>query len=403
MAWESRIADESARRLALAVVMLTLLGGSVALAMWMTVSRRPEYDPGRPTHPLGRFEFALPGNWRVSESPSGRWGRGGEQGRAISFQADPPDTSQLNIVELSDHHWRVPLSAIIDVRNQQMPGMASVDEQTLGYGPLSVLRQGLLQQGRMPDGRIVTRKHVLAAATVDGQSYLVFDLTGWGELRSTDIYLIQQIALSVTDTRYTRVEGRSVTMANARIVLPEHLLALRPNDATGAEPAEDSGSGGGGDSGGGGVSVLIAPESSTQFYRMHLSVVETQLLRKQWEEQGIAEAKTAPTAKLIEAQLKARYLTANNRRPPISAIRTLNLGTRKVQVIVLDDARRHGWQREWWATELDEQHVLMLELLADVRAIGVANQSAVMLVRDIETDAPGNQPPASNPPENPAP
>lgn len=400
MAWESRIADESVRRLALAAVMLTLLGGSVALAMWMTVSRGPERDPGLPTHRLGRFEFAVPGNWRVSESPSVRWGQGGEEGRAVSFHADPPDTSQLNVVELPDNQWRVPLSAIADVRNQQMPGMSSVKEQALSYGPLSVLQQGL-QSGRTRDGRTVMQKHVLAAATVDGQSYLVFDLAGWGELQPTDIDLVQQIALSVTDGRYTKVDGGAVEMADARIVLPKHLLALRPNDAAGTSSGGGGDSGGG--SGGGGGSVLIAPDSSKQFYRMHLSVVETRLLRKQWEEQGIAEAKTAPTGKLIEAQLKARYLTANNRRPPINAIRTLDLGTRKVQVIVLDDARLHGWQREWWATELDERHVLMLELLADVRAINVANQSAAMLVRDIETDASGAGPPARNPPENPAP
>ncbi|MHB1155682.1 MAG: hypothetical protein ACYC26_02470 [Phycisphaerales bacterium] len=395
MAWESRIAEESVRRLALAAVMLTLLGGSVALAMWMTVWRGPERDPGQPTHRLGRFEFAVPSNWRVSESPSGRWGQDGEEGRAVSFLADPPETSRLNMIELAGDQWRVPLSAISDVRNQQLPGMSPVDEQALSYGPLSVLQQGLLQPGRTRDGRIVMQKHVLAAATVDGQSYLVFDLAGLGELRSTDIYLVQQIALSVTDGRYTKVDEGSVELADARIVLPKHLLALRPSDAGGA--------GSGGDSGGGGGSVLIAPDSSKEFYRMHVSVVETELLRKQWEEQGIAEAKTAPTGKLIEAQLKARYLTANNRRPPINAIRTLDLGTRKVQVIVLDDARLHGWQREWWATELDERHVLMLELLADVRAINVAHQSAAMLVRDIETDASGVGPPARNPQENPAP
>ena len=93
--------------------------------------------------------------------------------------------------------------------------------------------------------------------------------------------------------------------------------------------------------------------------------------------------------KLIEAQLKARYLTANNRRPPRDAIKTLDLGTRSVQVIVLDDARFRGWQREWWATALDAQHVLMIELLADMRAINPANRAAALVVRNVESASVG--------------
>jgi hypothetical protein len=63
MAWESRIANETLRRAVIAAIMLVLLGGSTALALWITHARRPEVHLRTQRQAVGEFSVEIPEEW----------------------------------------------------------------------------------------------------------------------------------------------------------------------------------------------------------------------------------------------------------------------------------------------------------------------------------------------------
>ncbi len=343
MAWESRIANPVRRRWVVAGLMVGLLAGTTLVAAWMTRARQPRYDPGRPNARFGEFALTLPAGWSRRHRPPDANGQ---------LQARLTDGSRLLDVRIiQPDNLTTPDVMIRDVAGRLCPATSFYADMIRGTrGPLTA-RLVVGNSIGARDGQPVLGKDLVAAATVDGQRYLVLHLSGLGRIQRDDVRLLERLVMTAMDRRYDVLEGQDATVHDLRLSAPA--------DATVFVAAD----------GGAAAGLWLASGEADAFYRVEVRAMTLDQLRRHWRQYGVSEADRAELIPLLAATLEATYYSATGRKADRNRIERGQVAGRTVLRLGLANTRQHHGHHERWAVALAADRLLLMDLVSDRRSL----------------------------------
>jgi len=365
----ARIASEPARRAVLAAVMVVLLGGTTALAMLMTRARTPAFDPSQPTHEFGPLSLTIPSNFTEQRTnratdPVGR-----------SF-VDPNQQLVLKAALLDDTQIRPPIDAFAQGKALLAPTAGKSDAMIHQAGPLTVILSPGYSVAQTRDGRAVRQKHVVAVATIDGATYLAAELAGIGEIRGHDINALLRIMMSVRDERFADAEPADRTIRGLRMPADTGLVPLKRIDR-GAD-----------------AQLIYVPTGARYFYRLPVTVMNVDELWEQLEQVYQGPPIDDPLKRAAAAarmMLQITYARVHQRNPPADAFVEQRINDRPVARLLVVGGGAANGHHERWAMLIDTEQIVMVDVLADRRAVRRARAAATWLmgqIEPIETETP---------------
>lgn len=361
MPWESRIKNEWTRRIALAGLMLLVLGGSTGLAAWMSAARRPMHPIGGSSHQFGVFRIALGSEWQIQrrdeQSAEPQWAELVERGQTGRL---------VQVIELEDLSPRTPLEAMQQAMSQLTPSASWFTSEAVqrdGHTQLVYAGQSI---GAGPRGQ-VPLKHVLAVVTADGRRYLAIHLRGSGRIGRQDVDRLWEIASSVNDSRFEAVSTVPVQIGPVGLQLPRGLVASIQNDAP------TSG-------------LLISPQRTGRFYRITVRYYDLASLKSQFNPVPEHEASTSV---LLKALLMATYEQMHGAAPDEQHMATLKAEDRDVHIVILHSGPASVTHREIWAVDLGERGGLMIELISESPVAKLVRYAAQLLLTGLSIEPAG--------------
>jgi len=359
----ARIASEPARRAVLAAVMVVLLGGTTALAVLMTRARTPVFDPSQPTHQFGPMGLTIPSNLKQQRAnratdPVGR-----------TF-VDENQLLRLKLALLEDVRIRPPIDAFAQGKKLLAPTVGNSDVMVHQAGPLTVILSPGYSLVRTQDGRTVPQKHVVAVATIDGATYLAAELmAGIGKIRGTDINTLLRIMMSIRDERFADAEPADRSIAGLRFPADTELVPLARRDGV-----ADS-------------QLIYVPTGARYFYRLPITVLEVDELWRQLDE--VYEGppiedpmkRAAAAARLV---LQITYARVHQGNPPADAFAEQRIADRPVARLLVVGGGAANGHHERWAMLIDSRRIVMVDVLADRRAIRQARAAARWVLTNLK-------------------
>lgn len=417
MPWASSIRNERQRRLVIAIIMAVLLAASVGAAGWISATRA---GAGAPRDPMlesareGVFTLLRPGGWEPVDAADldagehlrelNQWRERTNPGRSLSLlelrheDALPPAVA----VDLVTQSGGEPVSRPLAVRSQHMVGI-------LVEGP-AVARQG----------QRVAR--LLAVLTLDGERHAVLMLERPGALQPYDYKLMLQIAGSLDDTRYKRLDTDRLMLASGNsLPVPPHLIAVRrdaPADPPPGEPGADAqAEPDAAQAREAEPRILLIPAEKPSFFFLEPHMVQLQPIEYDATElrtgsgdplTGSADADrpTAsppddgdaadePTGDPVEAlsvsqrrlamSLAHHYAQVTGQDPPPRSVFPLSVAGQDAFTVALPD-EKVGSRSVVWAVQLAGDRAIFIRLTADPLSARLAQEAARRFVAAIEPE-----------------
>lgn len=367
MAWESRIANEALRRAVIATIMLVLLGGSTALALWMTHTRRPEVYLRTQRQAVGGFSVEIPEEWTRRDVSSQNIrelvaeyqipGPPGMllHGLALEYPAPQPASVSLQAVYAS----YFPRASRSTARLFAADGV--IGAYVFGRSE-EVIKQGRIRQ-----------KHIAAAVTLDGRKHLALYMTGRGDPTLDDLAVVRAIAESARDQRYTAITKSPAAINGLSLALPVELLVMRHNE--------------------GGEALYAVPKSDGPFATGRLMALQLQagdLAEVAAEVGGEGKQATEPPNdaaainQLLLTWLANVYQSQHGRAPGSGELVSERVGDAIVHGVVLVAQPNAPVQRTLWASSPDGRYVAIADVYAEPRIARVSHYVAKMVLARLE-------------------
>jgi hypothetical protein len=366
MPWQSRIQSERTRRIALAVVMLLILGGSTALAAWMTDARRSPIAPGEPTHQFGPFSISLGTQWqpqRVDESDNPQWAQFVERGQT---------GRQLRVLVLESRVPRTPLAAIAEAAQQLSPSIQTVSAEIEQFDTRTLLVYAGQSLGQS-NGQVIARKHALAVVTCDGQTYLALLLDGFGRIDRQHVDTIWQIAGSALDTRTQTTEQSTIRIGPVSLQRPSG-VATSIGRADGA------------------AAVWVGPAKAGRFYRLRLSYASLEEIGALLTQAGAENVDQATVEERISAFLSLVHQRVNGQPLPANQFQRVMVESQRVNIALISGGSAAALYRELWAVQIGDQGALLIDLRAEQSAAKLARYASQVLLAGLTVTPTGDTP-----------
>ncbi len=374
MPWESRIESEPLRRAVIAAVMLVLLAGSTALALWMTHARRPHVDVADSTEDLGPFRLSVPRDWiRLDIADQNI------PGLLAAYQSPEADRQLLQIFSLDYDTPRPPAHSLSAVAESFFPRGYTRHAQTLGQDG-TVWAYAVQQSEEVSRLGRQRRKHFLATVTLDGRRHAAFYMTGLGNPTRRDLGALLTVAESTADTRYRRVGTSAIEFDAMRLEVPDDLFAFHRTDVPEA------------------VDFVPAAEgrlASGRLVHLRLRVVPfgTDAPAPPPDEPQTHDAASADTVnRMLLTWLANVYHQRYGSAPPDGALETGEIGGRVVHAVLLPATAGSPVHRMLFASSTDGRTVAVVDVVAEPPAMRPAEAAAKMVMAGLEPAEPPNRP-----------
>lgn len=363
------IHSERQRRIIIAVLMLALFLGSLSAAasfvaahfarLEQEASRR---DPTLDRDRAGDFSLRRPRAW-TPMAPTTTDVETGEHVRELArWRERDGDNRRLGLLEVRHEHPMPPAIAL-DLVMSMGNGDSGTPRTRMALR--SETMTGLMAErtGVREDGETVSQ--LLAALTLDGRRHAVLVLERSGGLRRYDLRLMVEMARSLADKRYSRVEGSAVNLSDGDPTpLPESLTAVEgPVDAEREQPEHDDD-----------PRLVLIPSEEARFFFIQPRILPLS------GEQAEARAAAANAAEQADdengpPQLSADewrvaltlaecYVQMTGEQPPPHSVRPMMLGERRGFSIALPDPGVGG-STSLWAVGVDDERVMLMQLTHD--------------------------------------
>ena len=368
MPWESRIQTEFRRRAVLAVLMLVLLVGTSGAAMLMSVVRRPRLDRSTPNEQIGSFAVTIPAGFQL-QMPDGD-----AEAPAKRFM-DPSRRLVLTLAAIPDDQIRPPIVAHTQAMASLAPAAGRSEPRVGQFGPLTVMQTMGYSLASTPSGAEIRQKHLIAVATVDGRRYVAAELSGQGNISTDDVQIMESVMLSLADTRYAQATDAQLRVDD--LVFPRHagLLPLyKAVDGDGDWDATEA-------------LLLYVPTEAAYFFRLPVQVLEADALWEQVSADYDGPEVTDPWERAVLAvhlMLRRTYGQVHGESVPRGAYAEEQINGRPVaKLLVMGDRRAQG-HHERWAMLTDRERIILVDVLADHRAIRPAQAAARWLLANTQ-------------------
>lgn len=374
MPWESRIANESLRRVVLAGLMMGLLAGSTGLAMLLTHQRNPRYAASWQREDFGPLHVKRPSHWQMAAE-------GGADG-LVAILTDPSPDQRRITVSLIQLDQPVDPTAVIDEVFAQNMGTQFNRGQTFRAGAVvGHHAEGFayLKQGRVR----MLASQVILDATLDGRTHLLLHLRRRGLPHGQDVALLIAMAQSLSDQRVEPVRD-AIELGEATVNVPEHLVAWRPADEslTGRYDLTPDGAG----PWKGSRFIRLSPrrldlaelsnEALAEIEARDLPPPESQAMREALEELDDPDD-------LTQALLMTMRRGLHPREDPRPHYGTGTLDGKVVHTMVMDDGRRSPLFHAVWVVRGPRDVVVRMDVLSARVEINAALQAARRVVEQL--------------------
>jgi len=349
--------------------MVVLLAATTGLAMLMTSARTPSFDPAQPTHHFGDFVVSIPTNFT-----SQRDSRPDKPG--VRSFVDTNQQLVLKIAVIDDAQRRPPVIALEQAKALLAPTAGKSESVIYQHGPLTVIQATGYSPAQLPNGQAVSQKHVMAAGTVDGASYIAAELSGLGRIRREDVNIVLDIMMSIHDTRFDQARAADLRLAEMRFPTAPALLALAPRVPEIQEQ------------------LLYVPSDGRYFYRLPVTVLSVDELWARFKDAYTGPEIEDPmrrAAAATKAMLQVTYAGVHSDLPSKEAFAEETIEGRPVAKLLVVGGGGATGHHERWAMLPDADHIIVVDVLADRRAVSQARSAARWLLSNTlptETEAP---------------
>lgn len=404
MAWARGIQNERQRQVVVAAIMAVLLALALAAAMWVSGDRWAvaeqaalEQMPALESTQVGDFTLLRPGGWEQSspEIEPGdaeeltRWREPGGAGRRLAVlemrhaEPLPPAVAMELVMRQGNNQPGRPSRAA--VRSDMMIGVLAE-------------RPGVLE-----DGRQVAQ--LLAVMTLDGRRHAVLVLERLGEMTAADWRLMVQIAGSLADSRFRKIDPSTLSISGSgALQLPDGLSAVeRLSEADAADEAaanadESDADEVANDEASAFSRLLLIPAEQPLFFLLEPRMVQ---LEAEQEQPSLAavdrgDASDSPEAeeadgpppltasqRRLALTLARLYVQTTGEQPPPRSVSPMKVGGRDGFTVTLPD-EGSGSRSALWAIEFGGGRVMLMRLIADPASATQARTAAERFIATFE-------------------